>query len=176
MRLPRNTAYCAAWNSGFLTTFSWSSGSRNSRGELAHSDAGVKKYPSTRMRAKELPRYRTYVTCLLSLKGSVASYWLCADDFRSSPTRRQFQNPWGLRICAIFGNSPAKRISIDDSFARRHPPHHLSPARVNHPAGQDPEAASAAPSHHSNAPIKPESQSIPSKIVAHCSRHRWCKW
>jgi hypothetical protein len=23
---------------------------------------------------------------------------------------------------------------------RRHPPHHLSPARANHPAGQDPEA------------------------------------
>ena len=24
-------------------------------------------------------------------------------------------------------------------FMRRHPPHHLSPARANHPAGQDPE-------------------------------------
>jgi hypothetical protein len=23
VRLPRNAAYCAAWNSGFLTTFSW---------------------------------------------------------------------------------------------------------------------------------------------------------
>ena len=51
-------------------------------------------------------------------------------------------------------------------FMRRHPPHHLSPARANHPAGQDPEAASAAPSHHSNAPIRQESQSILSKIVA----------
>src|SRR5229473_6441008 len=35
------------------------------------------------------------------------------------------------------------------------------------PAGQDPEAGPAAPSHHSNAPNKPESQSILSKIVAH---------
>jgi tRNA dihydrouridine synthase A len=52
---------------------------------------------------------------------------------------------------------------------RRHPPHHLSPARANHPAGQDPEAGSAAPSHHSNAPIKPESQSILSQIIAHLS-------
>src|SRR5712672_2023511 len=51
-------------------------------------------------------------------------------------------------------------------FMRRHPPHHLSPARANHPAGQDPEARLSRPSHHSNAPIKPESQSILSKIVA----------
>ena len=52
---------CAAWNSGFLTTFSWSSGSRNARGEMAHNDAGVKKYPSTR--AKELPQlYRAYIS------------------------------------------------------------------------------------------------------------------
>jgi hypothetical protein len=49
---------------------------------------------------------------------------------------------------------------------RRHPPHHLSPARAIHPAGQDPEARFSRPSHHSNAPIKPESQSILSKIVA----------
>ena len=34
-RFPRNAAYCAAWNSGFLTTFSHSSGSRNPRGEMA---------------------------------------------------------------------------------------------------------------------------------------------
>jgi hypothetical protein len=33
--------------------------------------------------------------------------------------------------------------------------------------GQIPKRASAAPSHHSNAPIKPESQSFLSKIVAH---------
>src|ERR1700682_2471996 len=51
-------------------------------------------------------------------------------------------------------------------FLRRHPPHHLSPARAIHPAGQDPEAHLSRPSHHSNAPIKPEGQSILSKIVA----------
>ena len=50
---------------------------------------------------------------------------------------------------------------------RRDPPHHLSPARANRPAGQDPKAVSTAASSHSNAPIKPESQSILSKIVAH---------
>src|SRR5258708_38859228 len=49
---------------------------------------------------------------------------------------------------------------------RRHPPHHLSPARATHPAGQALEARLSRPSHHSNAPIKPESQSILSKIVA----------
>jgi hypothetical protein len=104
VRLPRNAAYCAAWNSGFLTTFSWSSGSRNARGEMAHNDAGVK---NTRRRAcaQKSCHNCTALTsaCLLSLKGSVASFWLCADDFRSSPTRRQFQSPSGLRICAIFG-------------------------------------------------------------------------
>ena len=35
VRFPRNAAYCAAWNSGFLTTFSQSSGSRYPRGEMA---------------------------------------------------------------------------------------------------------------------------------------------
>ena len=77
LRFPRNAAYCAAWNSGFLTTFRWSSGSRNERGEMAHSDALTS-------------------ACLLSFKGSVASFWLCADDFRSSPTRREIQSPSGL--------------------------------------------------------------------------------
>jgi hypothetical protein len=103
VRLPRNAAYCAAWNSGFLTTFSWSSGSRNARGELAHSDAGVKKIPVDAHARKKSCHNCTALTsaCLLSLKGSVASFWLCADDFRSSPTRRQFQSPSGLRICAI---------------------------------------------------------------------------
>jgi hypothetical protein len=49
---------------------------------------------------------------------------------------------------------------------RRHPPHHLSPARQIARRGKIPKPASAAPSHHSNAPIRPESQSILSKIVA----------
>jgi len=35
--------------------------------------------------------------------------------------------------------------------------------------GRTPKLASAASSHHSNAPIKPESQSILSKIIAHQS-------
>ncbi len=50
---------------------------------------------------------------------------------------------------------------------RRHPPHHLSPVRANHPAGQDPEAGFLPPpGTYSNAPIRPECQSILSKIVA----------
>src|ERR1700675_4163745 len=52
-------------------------------------------------------------------------------------------------------------------FMRRHPPHHLSPAQAKHPAGPDPEARLAAPDDHSNAPIKPESQSILSNIITH---------
>src|ERR1700737_3639323 len=49
---------------------------------------------------------------------------------------------------------------------RRHPPHHLSPARAKTPAGQDQKRAFATSSHHSNAPIEPVSQSNLSKIVA----------
>src|SRR5258708_3370133 len=60
-------------------------------------------------------------------------------------------------------------------FARRHPPHHLSPAWADYPAGPDPEARLSRPSHHSNAPIKPESQSIVSKIVAHFLSSRTAK-
>src|SRR5882757_9282104 len=50
---------------------------------------------------------------------------------------------------------------------RRHPSHYLSPARANARQGKTPKPAAASPSHHSNAPNKPESQSILSKIVAH---------
>jgi hypothetical protein len=49
---------------------------------------------------------------------------------------------------------------------RRHPPHHLSPARANTRRGKILKRASAAPNHHSNAPIEHESQSIRSKIIA----------
>jgi hypothetical protein len=45
---------------------------------------------------------------------------------------------------------------------------------VDHRQGRTPKRASAAPSHLSNAPIKPESQSILSKIVAHWSRYLRC--
>ena len=48
---------------------------------------------------------------------------------------------------------------------RRHPPHHLSPARANTRQGRT-QALLSRPSHHSNAPFKPEGQSILSKIVA----------
>jgi len=41
------------------------------------------------------------------------------------------------------------------------------PRPGNYPAGQDPQARLSRPGHHSNAPIKPKSQSILSKIVAH---------
>jgi hypothetical protein len=49
---------------------------------------------------------------------------------------------------------------------RRHPPHHLSPARAKPRQGKTPKRAFATSSHHSNAPIKPVSQSDLSKIIA----------
>jgi hypothetical protein len=42
----------------------------------------------------------------------------------------------------------------------------LQPRPGNSPGRADPEPLLSRPSHHSNAPIKPESQSILSKIVA----------
>jgi hypothetical protein len=80
----------------------------------------------------------------------------------------------GLDLLVVRGAERVEALDFDLDFvmgssevARRHPPHHLGPARANHPAGQDPKAVSTAASYHSNAPIKPESQSILSKIVAH---------
>jgi hypothetical protein len=49
---------------------------------------------------------------------------------------------------------------------RRHPPHHLSPARAKPRQGKTPKRAFAPSSHHSNAPIRPVSQSNLSKIIA----------
>src|SRR5258707_7605840 len=56
-------------------------------------------------------------------------------------------------------------------FMRRHPPHHLSPARANHPAGQDPEARlnrSTSPQQRSDQDRKPvisEQQSCSSAMA-----------
>jgi hypothetical protein len=61
---------------------------------MRHSDAGVKKYPSTRMRAKELPQlYRAYISLpAVSLKGQsrrsdcapVTSVYPKAENFSAS--------------------------------------------------------------------------------------------
>jgi hypothetical protein len=79
----------------------------------------------------------------------------------------------GFDLLVVRGAERVEVLDFDLDFVmgssevvRRHPPHHLGPARANHPAGQDPRASTAA-SHHSNAPIKLQSQSILSKIVAH---------
>ena len=60
----------------------------------------------------------------------------------------------GLDLGLVMGSS---------EVVRRHPPHHLSPAGQISRRGRDPEARLGRPSRHSNAPIKPESQSILSK-------------
>jgi len=57
---------------------------------------------------------------------------------------------------------------------RRHPPHHLSPARAKPRRGKTPKRAFATSSHRSNAPIKPISQSILSKIVALLTANMAC--
>jgi len=82
----------------------------------------------------------------------------------------------GFDLLVVRATGRVEALDFDLDFVmgssevvRRHPPHHLSPARANHPAGQDRKAVSTAASHHSNAPIKPESQSILTKIVAHFS-------
>jgi hypothetical protein len=49
---------------------------------------------------------------------------------------------------------------------RRHPPHNLSPARAKPRQGKTEKRAFPLQSHHSNAPIKPVSQSNLSKIIA----------
>jgi hypothetical protein len=79
------------------------------------------------------------------------------------PAWRSFARLSGLQLSAliwVWSWNPLR-------FSRRHPPHRLSPARLNHrPAGQDPEAGCSRPSRHSNALFGLECQSILSKIVA----------
>jgi len=78
---------------------------------MAHSDAGVKKYPSTHARKRAATINRAYISLpAVSLKGSVASFWLCADDFRSS---RQ-DNFRARRYLAKVPNSDVPTNSIDD--------------------------------------------------------------
>jgi hypothetical protein len=51
-------------------------------------------------------------------------------------------------------------------FARRHPPHHLSPARANNPAGLGSKEHFNGSHSHSNAPFAAHYQFIRSKIIA----------
>jgi hypothetical protein len=69
------------------------------------------------------------------------------------------------RVAQLAFRQPPPRLLLR-WFNLGYPPHHLSHARAIYSAGLDPGARSAAPSHHSNAPIRPESQSILSKIIA----------
>ena len=72
----------------------------------------------------------------------------------------------GMHLCVpcgrLSGSQPSAWIwawSRDSPrFMRRHPSHHLSPARANHPAGQDPEARlnrSTSPQQRSDQDRKP---------------------
>src|SRR6202166_2079567 len=64
---------------------------------------------------------------------------------------------FGLDLGLVMGSS---EVHATPSAAPPQP-------RPGNGQGQIPKRASAARSHHSNAPIKPESQSFLSKIVAH---------
>src|SRR5713226_2085512 len=85
-----------------------------------------------------------------------------------APIAREIWACWSFEL--LSGSQPSAWIwdwSWDPlRFARRHPSHHLSPARQIARQGKTPKRALAAPSHHNNAPIKPERQSILSNIVA----------
>src|SRR5258707_5675011 len=79
----------------------------------------------------------------------------------------------GLDLLVVRASARVEALDFDldlvmgsSEVMRRHPPHHLSPARAKPRQGKTPKRAFAASSHHSNAPIKPISQSNLSKIVA----------
>src|SRR5437899_4820638 len=79
----------------------------------------------------------------------------------------------GLDLLVVRAAARVEALDFDldlvmgsSEVMRRHPPHHLSPARAKPRQGKTPKRAFAASSHHSNAPIKPISQSNLSKIVA----------
>src|SRR5258708_7643396 len=79
----------------------------------------------------------------------------------------------GLELLLVRAAERVEALDFDLDFVigssevmRRHPPHHLSPARAKARQGKTEKPHSPLQSHHSNAPIKPVSQSNLSKIVA----------
>jgi hypothetical protein len=79
----------------------------------------------------------------------------------------------GLDLPVVRSAERLEALGFDLDFVmgssevmRRHPPHHLSPARAKPRQGKTPKRAFATSSHNSNAPIEPVSQSNLSKIVA----------
>jgi len=79
----------------------------------------------------------------------------------------------GLDLPVVRSAERVEALGFDLDFVmgssevmRRHPPHHLSPARAKPRQGKTPKRAFATSSHNSNAPIEPVSQSNLSKIVA----------
>jgi hypothetical protein len=88
---------------------------------------------------------------------------------------------WDLDLLDFRAVERVAALSLDLGLVMGSSEVHAAPSAAppqprpsKNPAGQDPEAASAAPSHHSNAPIRQESQSILSKIIAlmpRCAAH-----
>jgi hypothetical protein len=79
----------------------------------------------------------------------------------------------GLDFLVVRTAERVEALDLDLDFVmgssevmRRHPPHHLSPARAKPRQGKTPSPHSPLQGHHSNAPIKPVSQSNLSKIIA----------
>jgi hypothetical protein len=68
----------------------------------------------------------------------------------------------GVDRAVAFGLDLGLVMGLSE-LMRRHPPHHLSPAQAITRQGRTLKPSQTAPSHHSNAPFKPESQSILSK-------------
>src|SRR5258706_8308042 len=71
-----------------------------------------------------------------------------------------------LRVEALDFDWDLDFVMGSSEVMRRRPPHHLSPAQAKPRQGKTPNRAFATSSHHSNAPIKPISQSNLSKIIA----------
>src|ERR1700674_1325505 len=107
--------------------------------------------------ARSIARMRA---CLLSGRVEVPGDE-CADRAR------------GLDLVVVRAAERVEALDLDlnlvmgsSEVMRRHPPHHLSPARAKPRQGKTPKRAFATSSHHSNAPIEPVSQPNLSKIVA----------
>jgi hypothetical protein len=84
----------------------------------------------------------------------------------------------GLDLLVLRAAERVEALDFDLDFVmgssevmRRHPPHHLSPARTKPRQGKTPKRSLATSSHHSNAPIEPVRQSNLSKIIALLTNH-----
>src|SRR5260370_1010622 len=112
---------------------------------------------------------------------SIARMRACLVSDRTDVSGDECADRRGLDLLIVCPAERVETLDFDLDFVmgssevmRRHPPHHLSPARAKPGRARPRSQPQPLPSHDSNAPIKPKSQSSLSNIVARLTAIRGC--